>query len=103
MHRWYPVLTETELVALTRYTSWARVRAAARRLKLEDRPPETAPLNRVGMEWVTLVYPYLSDKAMALDLGIPVALLQETLRYLDVNPGADRRKKPPPLVRAKGA
>jgi len=96
MRRWYPVLTRTELVALTGYRSWPLVRAAARRLKIADKSPDRAPLNRVGMEWVALVYPYLSTKDMALDLGVPEAIVEVALRHLDVNPhGRDLQRGAP--------
>jgi hypothetical protein len=82
--RWYPTLIRDELWALTGYKSWRWVRAAARKLGLPDKPKQKAPLNRVGMEWVELVYPYLSDQDMALDLGVPVPIVWKALEHLGV-------------------
>ena len=82
--RWYPTLIRDELWALTGYRSWRWVRAAARKLGLRDKPKQRAPLNRVGMEWVSLVYPYLTDQDMALDLGVNVPTVWKALEHLGV-------------------
>jgi len=67
--RWYTVLTGDELVALTGYKTIGMVDGYAKRLGHKKPTRHPTAFNRVGLEWVELVYPYLSDTAIAKALG----------------------------------